>query len=54
MLEPVLVGNRTNLHPVWVIFALLVGGSLFGLVGALLALPGATVIAVLIRYAVDG
>ncbi|QQP87520.1 AI-2E family transporter [Skermanella sp. TT6] len=53
VLEPVLVGNRTNLHPVWVIFALLVGGSLFGLVGALLALPAATVIAVLIRYAVD-
>ncbi|MGF7209664.1 putative PurR-regulated permease PerM [Skermanella aerolata] len=53
VLEPVLVGNRTNLHPVWVIFALLVGGSLFGLVGALLALPSATVIAVLIRYAVD-
>jgi predicted PurR-regulated permease PerM len=53
VLEPVLVGNRTNLHPVWVIFALLVGGSLFGLVGALLALPAATVIAVLIRFAVD-
>ncbi len=49
-LTPKLVGERVGLHPVWVIFALLAGGLLFGLVGVLLALPVAAVIGVLIRF----
>ena len=50
-LTPKLVGERVNLHPVWVIFALFAGGVLAGFVGLLLALPVAAVIGVLIRFA---
>lgn len=51
VLTPRLVGNRVGLHPVWVIFALLAGGTLFGFVGLLLAVPAAAVIGVLVRFA---
>lgn len=50
-LTPKLVGDRVGLHPVWVIFALLAGGALFGFVGVLLALPVAAVVGVLVRFA---
>lgn len=49
-LTPKLVGSRVELHPVWVIFALLAGGVLFGFVGVLLAVPLAVVISVLVRF----
>jgi predicted PurR-regulated permease PerM len=49
-LTPVLVGDRIGLHPVAVIFAVLVGGSLFGFFGVLLALPVAAVIMVWLRF----
>ena len=51
LLQPLLVGDRVGLHPVWVIFALLAGGSLFGFVGLLLAIPVAAVIGVMARFA---
>lgn len=50
ILAPRLVGDKIGLHPVWVIFALLAGGALFGFLGVLLALPVAAVIGVLIRF----
>lgn len=50
-LTPKLVGDRIGLHPVVVIFAVLAGGSLFGFLGMLLALPVAAVANVLLRYA---
>lgn len=50
-LTPLLVGDRVGLHPVWVIFALLAGGALFGFVGVLLAVPVAAVIGVVARFA---
>jgi predicted PurR-regulated permease PerM len=50
-LTPKLVGSRVGLHPVWVIFALLAGGSLFGFVGVMVAVPMAAAIGVLIRFA---
>jgi predicted PurR-regulated permease PerM len=53
VLTPKLVGDRVRLHPVWVIFALLAGGALFGFVGVLLAVPTAAVIGVLTRFAVS-
>ena len=40
-----------GLHPVAVIFAVLAGGELFGFLGVLLALPVASVVMVLLRYA---
>ncbi len=53
ILTPRLVGDRVGLHPVWVIFALLAGGALFGFVGLLLAVPAAAVIGVLTRFAAE-
>ena len=49
-LTPRIVGRHTGLHPVWIMFALLAGGSLFGFVGLLLAVPAAAVIGVLLRF----
>ena len=50
-LTPRLVGERVRLHPVWIIFALLAMGQLFGFLGLLLAVPVAAVLGVLVRYA---
>jgi predicted PurR-regulated permease PerM len=50
-LTPKLVGDRIGLHPVAVIFSVLAGGTLFGFLGMLLALPVAAVANVLLRYA---
>ena len=49
-LTPKLVGDKVNLHPVWVIFALFAGGSLMGFVGMLIALPVAAVTGVGVRF----
>jgi predicted PurR-regulated permease PerM len=51
VLTPKLVGDKVGLHAVWVMFALLAGGSLFGFLGVLLAVPVAAVIGVLTRFA---
>ncbi len=52
-LTPKLVGGRVGLHPVWVVFALLAGGTLFGFVGVLIAVPTAAAIGVVARFAVS-
>ncbi|HLZ67260.1 MAG TPA: AI-2E family transporter [Aliidongia sp.] len=51
IITPKLVGDRVNLHPVWLIFSLLAFGALFGFVGVLIAVPMAAVIGVLVRFA---
>ena len=50
-LTPKLVGDSVGLHPLWVFFALLAGGSLLGLLGMFLAVPVAAVIGVLLSFA---
>lgn len=52
VLTPKLVGKSVGLHPVWLLFALSVFGSLFGFVGMLVAVPIAAVIGVLVRYGI--
>ena len=49
-LTPRLVGERIGLHPVAVLFALLLFGKLFGFFGVLLALPISAVSLVLLQY----
>jgi len=51
VLSPKLVGRSVGLHPVWVIFALLAFGYLFGVVGLVLAVPLAAAAGVLTRFA---
>ena len=50
VLAPKLVGASVGLHPVWIIFALLAFGYLFGFVGLLIAVPLAATIGVLARF----
>ncbi|MES1990196.1 MAG: AI-2E family transporter [Pseudomonadota bacterium] len=52
ILQPKLIGQKVRLHPVWVMFAVLAFGTLFGFVGALLALPLAAAIGVIARFAI--
>src|SRR5712691_3438861 len=52
-LTPKLIGERIHLHPVWVIFALFAGGTLYGFVGVLVAVPAAAVVGVLARFALS-
>ena len=52
-LSPKLVGDRVGLHPVWIMFALLAGGSLFGFVGVLVAVPVAAIIGVIVRHLLE-
>ena len=52
VLTPKLVGDSVGLHPVWLLFALSVFGSLFGFVGMLVAVPIAAALGVVARFAV--
>lgn len=45
-LVPRIIGGRVGLHPLLVIFVILAGGKLFGLVGLLVAVPAAAVVKV--------
>lgn len=51
-LSPKMVGDSVGLHPLWIMFALLAGGSLFGIVGMLIAVPVTAVIGVLFSFAI--
>lgn len=50
VIYPRLLGDRVELHAVWVIFALFAGGVAFGFLGVLLAVPIAAAVGVLARY----
>lgn len=52
ILSPKLVGDSIGLHPVWLIFALLAFGSLFGFTGLIVAVPFAAAAGVILRFAV--
>ena len=52
-LQPKIVGDQVNLHPVWLIFALFVFGYLMGFVGMLIAVPLAAIIGVLVRFGLE-
>jgi predicted PurR-regulated permease PerM len=51
ILSPKLVGDRVGLHPVWLIFALLAFGSVFGFTGLIIAVPVAAGAGVILRFA---
>jgi predicted PurR-regulated permease PerM len=53
ILTPKLVGEKIGLHPVLVVFALILFGSWFGFFGILLALPMSAIILVLCRHAMQ-
>ena len=50
VLVPKIQGNATSLHPAIVVFAIIIGGSLAGLIGAILALPVTAAFRDVVRY----
>ncbi|MDR0662196.1 MAG: AI-2E family transporter [Holosporales bacterium] len=51
LLYPRLVGKEAGLHPVWVLFALLVGLHLGGALGVIFAIPTASILGAVLSYA---
>jgi predicted PurR-regulated permease PerM len=49
LLQPIVMSRAVDLHPALVVFAILVMGTLFGLVGVLLAVPLMAALQVLVR-----
>ena len=54
VLSPRILGASVNLHPVWVLLAIVIGGSALGIVGMLVAVPAAAAIQVFVRHWVAG
>lgn len=48
VITPKVVGDKVGLSAIWVLFALMVGGELFGFLGVLLALPAAAVVKIFV------
>ncbi len=53
LMAPKLIGNTIGINPVWVIFFVLLGGSLFGLLGMLFAVPVGASLAILVKFLVS-
>jgi len=49
-LTPKLLGGRLDLHPMWVLIGLMIGGSLFGILGIVLAVPVVAVAKVALNF----
>lgn len=53
ILVPKIIGRRIGLHPLWIIFAMFIAGSLFGIWGVMLAIPIAGILKVLLTNVID-
>jgi len=53
VIAPVFVGKRLGMHPLTMLFAILVGSSLFGFFGLLIAVPTAAAIGVILKHFLD-
>jgi predicted PurR-regulated permease PerM len=49
LLQPIVMSRAVDLHPALVVFAILVMGTLFGLIGVFLAVPLVAALQVLVR-----
>ncbi|MFD1038574.1 AI-2E family transporter [Virgibacillus byunsanensis] len=52
LLSPYIVGKSVHIHPVAIIFALLLGGQLSGVIGMILAVPMLTILKVILTQAI--
>ena len=50
ILVPRIQGSSTGVHPLWVLFGVLAGTALYGVLGAIFAVPIVAIIAATIRY----
>ena len=51
-ITPKIIGKSLNIHPLWIILGLFLGGSLLGFFGILFAIPLTAIVAVFIRFIV--
>lgn len=54
VMTPRMVGKSIGLHPVWLLLAISVFATLFGLIGMVVAVPLAAAIGVIMRHATEG
>ncbi|MDD3021212.1 MAG: AI-2E family transporter [Alphaproteobacteria bacterium] len=52
-ITPKLLGDSVGLHPLWIIFSLMAGGSLLGLLGMFLSIPVAASIGVIAGFMIE-
>ncbi len=52
-IAPKLMSQSVGLHPLWILFALMAGGALFGIVGLVLAVPVAASVGVLLSFTLE-
>jgi predicted PurR-regulated permease PerM len=50
VLSPRILGRSVNLHPVWVLLSIIAGGTLFGFIGMLIAVPVAAAVQVFANH----
>lgn len=50
LLSPFIVGKSLHIHPIFIIFALLVGGEIAGVIGMIVAVPALTIIRVFAHH----
>lgn len=53
IISPQIIGNTLKIHPVNIIFLLLIGGRLFGLMGVVFGIPGYAIIKIIVSMAFD-
>lgn len=53
ILTPKLLGKNVGMHPLWILFAIMAGGSLLGLVGMFLAVPVTASAGVLLSFFIE-
>lgn len=52
-ITPRIMGDSVGLHPLWILFALMAGNALLGIMGMLLAIPVAASMGVLISHGIE-
>lgn len=53
VITPKLVGGSVGMHPLWILFSIMAGASLFGIVGMMISVPVAATIGVLLGFAIE-
>lgn len=53
LISPKIIGGKIGIHPAWLIFGMLAGGSLLGLVGVIISVPMTAIVGVLVRFALE-
>jgi len=53
ILTPKFLGDNVGMHPVWILFSVMAGAHLYGIVGMLIAVPLAASVGVLLNYALS-